>query len=180
MGWGEILGLSLALGVDAFAVGMSLGLVCRRLRQMFSIAFGFGFFQFLMPVIGWYAGDLLTDMVSRYGPWLSFAILLLLGLKMIREAFAPDDESPADPSRGLSLLMLSLAVSIDALGVGFSLGILKQALWIPAFMFGLVTFIMTLLALQLGYKLSSRFGKRMNILGGVVLISIGLKIVLEM
>ena len=183
MGWGEILGVAVALGCDATALGLSLGLLCHRFGQMAKLSLSFGLFQFIMPVIGWYFGAILTDLMSQWGPWLAFIMLAFLGLKMIHDAVRNNDETPPqDPSRWGTLLLLSLAVSIDALGVGLSMGVLHISLWGPALVIGLVATVMTFGALLAGRRLSmrygARYGKRMCIFGGVVLILIGLKIVL--
>ncbi|MFZ5586697.1 MAG: manganese efflux pump MntP family protein [Thermodesulfobacteriota bacterium] len=177
----ESLGLAVALGCDAFAVGLGVGCRFCAPRQIFRLSFHFGFFQFFMPVAGWLLGQGVADLVRWWGPWLACAVLTFLGLRMIRESLRPpqedDPDACADPTRGVSLLVLSLATSIDALGVGFSLGLVGGSIWGAAIVIGLVAGGMTWAAMRLGRRLSVRFGHRMGLIGGLILILIGVKMV---
>jgi putative Mn2+ efflux pump MntP len=176
----EILGLAVALGCDAFAVGLAVGGRCHQPRQVFRLSFHFGFFQFAMPLAGWALGRAVVEFTRTWAPWLAFAVLIFLGLKMIRESFQGEDGPDAcvDPTKGMSLIALSVATSIDALGVGFSLGIMDGEILWAAIVIGLVAGVMTLGAMKLGKRLSARFGKRMGALGGVILIIIAFKLLL--
>lgn len=176
----EILGLAVALGCDAFAVGLAVGAKCHRSRQVFRLSFHFGFFQFAMPLAGWALGRAVVEFTRQWAPWLAFAVLIFLGLKMIRESFQDDEGAGAcaDPTKGMSLIALSVATSIDALGVGFSLGIMNGDILWAAIVIGLVAGVMTLGAMKLGKRLSSRFGRRMGVLGGIILIIIAFKLLL--
>jgi putative Mn2+ efflux pump MntP len=171
--------LAIALGCDAFAVGLGVGTRCCAPRQVFRLCFHFGLFQFLMPLLGWYLGLNLIATAKTWGPWIAFALLLFLGLKMAYESLgsAEKNVSNADPTRGITLVVLSLATSMDALGVGFSLGILGRALLVSALWIGITAGIMTLMAMKMGERLSERFGRRMGIVGGGILVIIAFKLV---
>ncbi len=176
----EIFGLAVALGCDAFAVGLGVGTKCHLPLQVFRLSFHFGFFQFAMPLAGWALGRAVVEITRLWAPWLAFAVLIFLGGKMIRESLKGEDNSTtcADPTKGMSLIALSVATSIDALGVGFSLGIMNGNILWAAIVIGLVAGIMTLSAMKLGRRLSSRFGARIGALGGVILIIIAFKLLL--
>ncbi len=176
----EIIGLAVALGCDAFAVGLAVGTKCHQPRQVFRLSFHFGFFQFAMPLAGWALGRAVVEFTREWAPWLAFVVLLFLGLKMIRESLQGDEEADAcaDPTKGMSLVALSVATSIDALGVGFSLGIMNGDILWAAIVIGLVAGVMTLGAMKLGKRLSARFGKRIGVLGGIILIIIAFKLLL--
>ena len=178
--WADTLGLALALGCDAFAVGLGVGTRWHGPRQVFRLAFHFGLFQFLMPLLGWPLGRGALGVARGWAPWLAFAVLLFLGLRMAKEALssAPEDLHPRDPTRGLSLVGLSLATSIDALGAGFSLGLVGRGIWLPAVVIGLVAGAMTYVAMRLGGRLSRRFGRGMDLAGGLVLVGLAFKMLL--
>ena len=180
MPWTTTIALAIALGCDAFAVGLGVGSAWHGPRQLFRLSFHFGLFQFLMPLIGWWGGQEIVGGVERFGPWIAFGLLLVLGLRMIREALVEaDDPTDADgsrdPTRGASLIMLSVATSIDALGVGLSMGLMGGAIWWPAVVIGIVAAVMTLSAMNLGKRLSARFGRGMGVVGGVILMGIGIR-----
>ncbi len=140
----------------------------------------FGLFQFLMPLIGWLAGSTVVDLIANFDHWIAFGLLVLIGVKMIREAFENEiDEERADQTRGWPLLMLSIATSIDALAVGFSFSLLKMPILYPAVMIGIVCFIMTAVGMVFGKALARIFGRKVEIVGGLVLIGIGIKILIE-
>jgi len=174
--------IALALAVDAFAVavaaGMRLCVVDRR--QTFRLAFHFGLFQALLNIGGWAAGLTVRGVIERFDHWIAFGLLALVGLHMIREGLSDHGDAPAiDPTRGMTLVVLSLATSIDSLAVGLSFAILKISIWLPALVIGLVASLLTLAGLRLGCLAGSRaarFGTRVEIIGGLVLIGIGAKI----
>lgn len=179
-----LLGIALGLAMDAFAVAIGTGLqlcVVSR-RQTFRMAFHFGLFQFLMPIVGWLAGLTLVDLIAPVDHWIAFGLLAFIGGKMIYEAFAHKDDESADscdPTRGWSLVGLSVATSIDALAVGLSLAVLGLDIWYPAIVIGIVAGALTVLGLELGCRFGSLLGKRMEVVGGLVLIGIGVKILVE-
>ncbi len=177
--------IALALAVDAFAVAVAAGvsLCAVSLRQIFRLSWHFGIFQAGMTLLGWAAGLTVRNFTATVAPWLAFALLGFVGGRMIIEALRPTDEekSSADPTRGKTLLILSLATSIDALAVGISFAILKAPVWLPALIIGVVASALTIIGLRLGCLVgaASRLGARAEVFGGLVLIGIGLNILRE-
>jgi len=176
-----ILLIALSMAMDAFAVCLGAGTLEETTgpRPTFRLSFHFGLFQFIMPVLGWLAGMNVVRYISNYDHWVAFALLAFVGGRMIRSGFSRGDErTQADPSRGWTLVLLSIAVSIDALAVGFSLGMMEVTIWYPAAVIGVVTALVSWLGLRLGNKLGEKFGKRMEIIGGIVLLLIGARILI--
>lgn len=180
MNFWEIGLVAVSLGCDAFAVGLGVGTRFCAPRQVFRLSFHFGLFQFLMPVVGWVLGRNVLGWTERIGPWIAFGLLIFIGAKMAYEGASHHEEEAvcADPTKGFSLVMLSVATSIDALGVGFSLGILGQSLFAAAICIGITASAMTWAAMKLGNNLSGRFAHRMEIVGGLILIAIAFKLLL--
>lgn len=178
----EIILIAVALSLDAFAVSVassSSGKINDR-RAMFRISFHFGLFQALMPVIGWSIGTGVNKVVHQFDHWLAFTLLLLVGVKMIHEAFKVEpSQKTFNPSKGWTLIILSIATSIDALVVGFSLALLNTEIIYPSVLIGVVTAILSLLGINLGKSFGNKFGKTMEITGGLILIAIGLRILLS-
>jgi putative Mn2+ efflux pump MntP len=179
-----ILGIALALAMDAFAVSLGLGLSLRPASnvQTFRLAFSFGLSQFLMPILGWSAGERLIQHIARYDHWVAFLLLLAVGGKMIFESLNLQKNSQNrqnDPTRGLPLLFLSIATSLDSLAVGLSLAALRAAIVFPAAVIGVVAFLMTVLGMRIGPALGKIIGRRAELLGGTVLILIGIKILAD-
>jgi putative Mn2+ efflux pump MntP len=179
----SLLALSVALAMDAFAVALAAGaLLCPlRFRPCFRLAFHFGLFQALMPMIGWLAGLTVQTFVAAWSHWLAFLLLSAVGGRMVHEALAAEEgvKRTSDPSRGLTMVVLSVATSIDALAVGLSLAMIDVVIWIPALVIGLVACAFTIMGLLLGTRASKAWGKRVEVAGGVILILIGLKILLS-
>ncbi len=178
----DIVLIAFALALDAFAVSVGAGAFFGRAtgRQRFRLSFHFGLFQFFMPIIGWSLGRGLVDYISSFDHWIAFAILGFIGFKMIETGVKHSSESISkDISRGVTLVSLAVATSIDALAVGFSLGLFGQEILFPCVVIGIVAAAMTLLGIKFGEKLSSGFGDKAQIAGGIVLILIGLEIVFE-
>lgn len=178
----EILLLAVAMAMDAFTVCLAVASAGRSSgpRPAFRLSFHFGLFQFIMPVLGWLAGAGLERVIQNYDHWIAFALLAFVGLRMIQSALRDGDQDEVgDPSRGWTLVLLSIAVSIDALAVGFTLGLLGISVWYPAILIGVVTGALSLLGLRLGQTLGSRLGKPFEILGGLLLIGIGIQIVFD-
>jgi len=177
-----LLGIAVGLAMDALAVAIATGIVLGRVsgRQTFRLAFHFGLFQFLMPLIGYLAGMTVEPVMRMYNHWLAFVLLGFIGGKMVYEGLRKGEEGGnggKDPTRGMSLVLLSLATSIDALAVGVSLGVLhSDEIFYPGFVIGIVACTFTAAGLHLGKRLGTVFGKRMEVAGGMVLIAIGLKI----
>jgi putative Mn2+ efflux pump MntP len=177
----DILMIAIGLAMDATAVCLGVGTTAHAAngRARFRLAFHFGLFQFLMPVVGWLAGTTIAPLVSAFAPWLTFGLLAFVGVRMVRAGLDRSVESyPRDPSRGVTLIMLSVATSIDALAVGLSLALQRVAVWFPAAVIGVVASGMSLVGLLFGNQLGQRFGKGMEVVGGAILILIGLRILL--
>jgi len=183
MTWFTTLTLAIGLGMDAFAVALAVGArqPGLKFRPLFRLSFHFGLFQFMMPVIGWYGGSQVERYIKDFDHWLAFALLCLIGGKMVWESMTADHDtaSSSDPTRKWSLVALSVATSIDALAVGLSMAFLQVAIWTPSVIIGIVAAAMTSVGMISGRRLGVRFGKRMELVGGLILIGIGIKIVLE-
>ena len=181
----NIIALAVALAMDAFAVAIATGVRLKRvsLRQFFRLAWHFGLFQAVMPIIGWSAGLTVRGSIERYDHWIAFGLLAFVGLNMIREAFKLEEDArkKRDPTRGLTLVMLSVATSIDALAVGLTISMLKVAIWFPALVIGLVAGAFTVVGLHLGKSVGSaeRLSPVAEVLGGLVLLGIGVNILVE-
>jgi manganese efflux pump family protein len=179
MSLAEIIILALALSIDAFAVSLAAAASGRinGHRATFRLSFHFGLFQFLMPVLGWLAGTTLESLLVSVDHWIAFALLSFVGVRMIR---AGSDSSPnvnsSDPSKGLTLLMLSIATSIDALAVGLTLAMLNIRIWQPSIIIGLITATVCFLAIILGNRFEAKFGKKAEIVGGIIIIIIAVRI----
>jgi len=173
--------IAIGLGVDAFSVAIGIGAssIKKSWPPVLRLASSFGFFQFVMPIAGWLAGLTVVNIISGYDHWVAFALLAVVGGKMIWEAFAEEKEEQTDRTKGLSLLLLSIATSIDALAVGFSFSLLKTPIVMPAMIIGIVCFAMTVGGMYFGKVLAKIFGKKVEIFGGVVLIAIGIKILVD-
>lgn len=173
--------IGIGLAMDAFAVslGIGTGRQAEGRRAQFRLAFHFGWFQMMMTVLGWLAGSTIAGLINQFDHWIAMALLGYVGGNMIRSGLNPDQESyRCDPSRGKTLIILCVATSIDALAVGLSMAMLKTSVWIPAIIIGVVTFIISGLGLLAGDRLGAKFGKRMEILGGLILIGIGLRVLI--
>lgn len=176
----EVLLISLSMAMDAFAVCLGAGTTGQAdgPRPRFRLAFHFGLFQFLMPVLGWLAGTSISHLISSYDHWIAFSLLAFVGGRMVWAGFHPEEaENKSDPSRGWTMILLSIAVSIDALAIGLSLALIGVAVWYPAIVIGVVTGILSLVGLRIGNRLGEKFGHAMEIIGGLVLIGIGIRIV---
>ena len=179
-----VLGVAVALAMDCFAVTLGLACGLKRLenRQAFRMAAFFGGFQFAMPVAGWLAGERLLGFIKGFDHWVAFGLLALVGGRMIYESLELSDEEETrrpDQTRGTRLVVLALATSIDALAVGLSLAALHVAIVFPAVVIGVVAFAMTVLGMKIGPALGKVIGRRAELLGGIVLILIGIKILVD-
>ncbi len=176
-------GIAVGLAMDAFAVAIGVGMCVRRadVRTTLRLAWHFGLFQFLMPVVGWFAGLTVERRAGGIDHWVAFALLSMIGCHMIYEALWGGDETQAtkDATRGVQLVMLSVATSIDAFAVGLSLALLGVEIWYPAAVIGVVAFGFTAVGLHLGCRFGAQLGRRMEALGGIILIGIGVKIVID-
>ena len=179
MGTFEIMILAMGLAMDAAAVSLAAAAsgFAKDGRAVFRLAFHFGLFQFMMPVIGWFLGVSFVSYFKAVDHWIAFALLLFVGSRMILSGMDRSETvHPKDPSRGMTMVMLSVATSIDALAIGLSLAMLEVDIWYPSVMIGLITGAMSCLAIGIGKRLGSLFGKRMEIVGGLILMLIGVRI----
>jgi len=178
-----ILGIAIGLSMDAFAVAIAASIALHPVtrRQVFRFGFHFGLFQALMPVLGWLLGSTVVRWVAAFDHWIAFGLLAYVGGKAIVEALRRGDEkkAAADPTRGWSLVIFSIATSIDAFAVGLSFACLGVSVWYPSVVIGLTTGSLTTLGMLIGARLGARLGKRMEIAGGLVLIAIGTKILVD-
>lgn len=179
-----ILGLAVALAMDCFAI--TLGLACGSrgltLKQAVRMAAYFGGFQFVMPVVGWFAGDRMLGLIQRFDHWVAFGLLAVIGGRMIYESVEMSEEEKAcrpDQTQGKRLLVLALATSIDALAVGLSLGVVRTGILYPAAVIGVMSFGLTVAGAKLGPVVGRVVGKRAELAGGLILIGIGAKILIE-
>jgi manganese efflux pump family protein len=176
-----VLLIAIGLAMDAFAVSLGIGTTekSKSARAKFRLAFHFGLFQFFMPIIGWVAGSTVSRWIAPIDHWIAFILLAYVGISMIRSGLSPEKESYArDPSRGRTLIVLAIATSIDALAVGLSLAMLDVAIITPSIVIGVVTYGLSMVGLFAGNKLGEKFGKRMEIVGGIILIGIGVRVVI--
>lgn len=177
MGVFMLLGIALSLAMDSGAVAIASSIkLCQVNRgQLLRMSLAFGFFQFIMPVLGWYLGQGVVTRIQSVGYWVAFALLVLVGGHMLWEALQAGSKpvEAADPTRGWKLFFLSIATSIDALAVGVSFSMLGFSIWLPATVIGVITAGVTALGLQLGCRLGNALGRKMDLAGGLVLIAIG-------
>jgi manganese efflux pump family protein len=183
VGWMSLVALACALAMDAFAVAIVTGLTLDPLtrRHVFRLAFHFGLFQALMPIVGWAAGSAVYRHIAAIDHWVAFGLLAFVGGRMLWGAWREqEDERPAgDPTSGWSLLVLSVATSIDALAVGLSLAMIGSAIVVPALVIGIVAGAFTAVGMLLGRRIGTLWGKRVEVLGGLILLAIGIRILVE-
>ncbi|WP_246804830.1 manganese efflux pump MntP [Desulfosarcina cetonica] len=177
--------LAVALAMDAFAVSIATGVALKSVspRQTFRLAWHFGLFQAMMPVIGWSAGLTVRSRIEAYDHWIAFALLAFVAQGMLRSAFKGDhgEETAKDPTRGMTMVMLSVATSIDALAVGLSLSMINVSIWTPALIIGLVAGAFTTAGMHLGKVIGkvAMLSRWAEMTGGLVLLAIGGNILWE-
>jgi putative Mn2+ efflux pump MntP len=173
--------IAIGLAMDVFAVSLGIGTTGRAndLRSRLRLAFHFGFFQALMTLAGWLAGSAFATLIQGIDHWIALVLLAYVGINMIRSGCHPGDEMVQEnPSRGKTMLVLCVATSLDAAAVGLSMAMLNTHVIFPSIVIGLVSFGLSLVGLFAGNKLGCLFGKRMEVLGGLILIGIGLRILI--
>lgn len=171
--------IAIGLAMDAFAVSLGIGTAGQadNRRAKFRLSFHFGLFQAGMTLLGWLAGSTVSRLIGSFDHWIALALLAYVGSKMIRSGFDKDGDSYcSDPSKGRTLLMLCVATSLDAMAVGLSFAMIHAEVLLPSVVIGVVTAGLSLFGLLAGCRLGEVFGKRMEILGGLLLIGIGLRI----
>jgi len=177
-----ILLIAIGLSFDTFAASICIGLTVQQIRflQALKIAIILSVFQAVMPVIGWFLGSQVKDQISQIDHWLAFGLLSLIGLKMIREGLQSKSEyNHFDPSRLIIIIGIAVATSIDALIAGVSFAFIEINILLSAATIGIITGIAAMLGMLFGKKTGKKLGKRMELLGGIILIGIGVKILLE-
>lgn len=166
--------------MDVFAVSLGVGTSCYSTNWhcRIRLALHLGLFQAAMTVLGWVAGTQIVTLISDFDHWLAFGLLAFVGIRMIISGFNPKQESHrGDPTRGTTLILLSLATSLDAMAVGFSLAVLDSNILISVLIIGMVSLALSLIGTRFGGALGSLLGKRMEIIGSLILICIGVHIV---
>jgi len=182
LNWLNLSGIAVGLAMDALAVSIVAGLTIERVtpRHTFRIAFHFGLFQFLMPVLGWAAGRQLAGVLADYDHWIAFGLLALIGSKMLWEAGrALQLNGRSDPTRGWMLVTLSIATSIDALAVGVTMAMVDVSVWLPSVVIGIVAAVFSAVGITFGGRLGSRWSRWSQVAGGCILILIGVKVLLS-
>ncbi len=185
MGIGELLLLAVGLSMDAFAVSVCKGLALRRATFQAEITCGvwFGGFQALMPLIGFFLGTLFAVAIQAVDHWIAFGLLAIIGVNMLKEARSSEEECGCENSADLSvktMLVMAVATSIDALAVGISLAMVGNInIFFAVTLIGICTCILSMLGVKIGNVFGSRFEDKAEIAGGVILILLGLKILLE-
>lgn len=182
MHFAELIIIAVGVSMDAFAVSICKGLSVRKLRpvHMLSAAAWFGGFQALMPLIGYFMGISFADYVAEVDHWIAFVLLGIIGGKMIKEAFHKDEDCEYDPDFSVkTMFLLAVATSIDALAVGVSLAFLKADIWMSVLVIGLMTGAFSALGVQLGHVFGCRFKSKAELAGGLILVGLGVKILVE-
>lgn len=184
MDWLSLLALACALAMDAFAVAIVTGLTVSPLtrRHVFRMAFHFGLFQALMPVAGWLAGTAVHRHIAAFDHWIAFGLLAFVGGRMVWGALGAEHGerlASGDPTSGWALVLLSLATSVDALAVGLSLAMLGSRIVVPAVVIGVVAAAFTVVGMALGRRIGSIWGQRVEVTGGLILLGIGVRILVE-
>ena len=183
-----VIGIAFGLSLDAFTVALTNSMVIKDLhfKHGFRMAVFFGFFQFGMPIIGWAAGMTFSGYIESIDHWIAFALLAFVGGRMIRnglqkkriEAYHSDDEKK-DCRNLLTLFLLSIATSIDALAIGLSFAMINVEIVLPSIMIGIITFMVSMIGYGIGKKIGKIVKIELDILGGIVLLGIGIKILVE-
>ncbi len=178
----ELILLAIGLSMDAFAVSICKGLALRKARWRDAVIVGlwFGGFQALMPLIGYFLGSRFAEAITSFDHWIAFALLLLIGISMIREAFGKEEEDKSGASLAVkTMLVLALATSIDALAVGVTFAFLSVRVVPAVCLIGCITFVLSALGVKLGAVFGMKYKSRAELVGGIILILLGVKILLE-
>lgn len=177
----EIILLSIGLAMDAFAVAICKGLSMKKMnwKNAIIIAFYFGVFQALMPVFGYFLGTTFENLVTSIDHWLAFILLVAIGGNMIKEVFSNDEEGKDDKVDFKTMIVLAVATSIDALAIGITFAFLNVNLLLSVSCIGIITFVISLIGVKIGNRFGDKFQNKAELLGGIILIVLGLKILLE-
>ena len=181
----EIWLLAVSLAMDCFSVSITSGIILRRITwpTFLTIAFFFGLFQALMPLIGWFSASRFYQMIEQFDHWIAFGLLAILGIRMIKESFADEEEAHFNPRKLTVIFTLAVATSIDALAVGISFACTGMTTWqsigTPIIIIGITTFLFSILGCLIGVYFGKRINLRAELWAGIILIAIGLKILFE-
>ena len=177
----EIILLSIGLAMDAFAVAICKGLSMKKMnwKNAIIIALYFGVFQALMPVLGYFLGTTFENLVTSIDHWLAFILLVAIGGNMIKEAFSKDEEGKDDRIDFKTMIVLAIATSIDALAIGITFAFLNVNIMLSVSCIGIITFAISLIGVKIGNRFGDKFQNKAELLGGIILIILGLKILLE-
>ena len=177
----EILLIAIGLAMDAFAVSICKGLSMKKMDWEKAMIVGayFGVFQALMPIIGYFLGSTFEDFVTHIDHWIAFVLLVAIGLNMLKEAFAKDSENRNDKVDLKTMSVLAIATSIDALAVGITFAFLQANICISAIIIGVVTFGISIIGVRIGNKFGDIYERKAETVGGLILIFMGVKILLE-
>ena len=178
----ELLLIAVGLSMDAFSVSICKGLTTKKFSWRMALVCGlwFGLFQALMPTIGYFLGAQFQEMIEAYDHWIAFGLLALIGANMIREALSKKEEESTNGALDFkTMFLLAIATSIDALAVGVSFACIQVKLWSSVLIIGFTTFLFSVLGVKIGYMFGSKYEKLAGVFGGIILILIGLKILLE-
>lgn len=175
----EILFIAIGLGMDALSVSLCKGLPMKQMKWKKAIIIGlyFGIFQAVMPCLGYFAGIKFQSVIESMSHWVALILLSFIGINMIRESKKESDVNDKTDFR--TMIILAIATSIDALIIGITFAILNINVFFPAIIIGIVTFIMSIAGVKLGSMFGSKMGKGAEVFGGMVLILIGIKVVVE-
>lgn len=181
MGIIELIILSVGLAMDAFAVAVCKGLSMSKMRWKNAciIAMYFGVFQALMPLIGYLLGISFQDKICNIDHWVAFILLGIIGLNMIKEALSKENEKQNDSIKVKDMLILAVATSIDALAVGITFAFLKVNIWLAISLIGVITFVISIIGVKIGNIFGDKYEKKAEFAGGIILILLGIKILLE-
>jgi putative Mn2+ efflux pump MntP len=177
-----ITGIAIGLSFDTFAVSLSCGVVESRIRfrEAARIAFILALFQGGFPVIGYFLGSTVSRYINRFDHWVAFGLLMILGIRMITGGLRKDDRKVPVSFRSLPVLLtMAVGTSIDAFAVGFGFAFLGAKIWLAGLIIGTVTFLASMIAIRIGKSAGPRLGSMVEILGGLILAAIGIKILLE-
>lgn len=177
----EIILIGIGLAMDAFAVSVCKGLSMKKLNWKKAIIIGlyFGGFQAIMPVLGYFLGSAFQSFVDSIDHWIAFILLAIIGGNMIRESFGGESENCNDDIDFKTMVLLALATSIDALAVGVTFAFLKINLLLAVILIGIITFVISLLGVKIGNQFGSKYENKAELMGGIILILMGVKILLE-
>lgn len=176
-----LLSLAIALSMDAFSVSICKGLTTKKFSVKTAVLCGFWFggFQALMPLIGYFLGAQFESIITSIDHWIAFGLLFLIGANMIREAFNEEKDENSSQNDVKTMFLLAVATSIDALAIGVTFAFLQVEIWTAILIIGITTFIFSFAGVAIGNFFGSKYSKPASIIGGVILIFIGIKILLE-